>query len=53
MELINIVSEITSILNFDLKHLDLKDEQILELKQKDKEHEQLKNEEVNMFKKNI
>ena len=26
LELISIISEITSILNFDLKHLDLKDE---------------------------
>ena len=32
LELISIVSEISGILNFDLMHLDLKDEQIADLK---------------------
>jgi len=53
LELINIVSEITSILNFDLKHLDLKDEQIRELKLREKDTEANKAEELNTFKSSI
>ena len=47
------MSEITNILNFDLKHIDLKDEQISELKDQQKDHEQAKIEEINHFKTKI
>lgn len=53
MELIAICCEISNVLNFDLKHLDLKDQQINDLKNGIKDLEQLKNEEINVFKSNI
>lgn len=53
LELINICSEITSILYFDLKHLDIKEDQVNELKTQLKQVETQKSEEVTLFKQNI
>ena len=60
LELITIVSEITNVLNFDLKHIELKDDQIKELKlQNDKikdsqqQAESAKNQDIELFKTRI
>ena len=50
LELIQILSEITGILNFDLMHLDHKDEEISELKNQNSDLEVQKNEEICVFK---
>ena len=53
VELIATISEITNVLNFDLRHLDLKDTQIEELQGKLVEGDRMKDTELNEFKKNI
>lgn len=47
------IGEITNILNFDLKHIDLKDEQIDEMKTRLREVEQQKEGEIMDFKSKI
>ena len=53
LELITIVSEITNVLNFDLKHIELKDEQIKELKMHQQQAESAKNQDIELFKTKI
>ena len=53
IELIATVSEITNVLNFDLRHLDLKDTQIEGLQGRIVEDGRMKDSEHNEFKKNI
>ena len=53
LELITIVSEITNVLNFDLKHIELKDEQIKELKTQQHQAESANNQEIEQFKAKI
>jgi hypothetical protein len=53
VELISMISEITNILNFDMKHIDLKDEQIDEMKTRLREVEQQKEAEIMDFKSKI
>ena len=53
VELIATVSEITNVLNFDLRHLELKDTQIEELQGRLVEGDRMKDTELNEFKKNI
>ena len=53
IELIGTVSEITNVLNFDLRHLELKDTQIEELKGRLTEGDRMKDSELNEFKRNI
>jgi len=53
IELVALVSEITNVLNFDLRHLELKDTQIEELKGQIVEGDKMKDSELNEVKKNI
>ena len=53
LELITIVSEITNVLNFDLKHIELKEEQIKELKTQQHQAESANNQEIEQFKAKI